>query len=183
MAEGGYAQHVPKQTVHSERSKPGDLSIQAFGAVIWGLFFSVAPIFEGLILGAIIWIPLLIWREKVRARMYGFSAGFFVRLAIIAAMVAGAICLPTKHEDRLIITGLPGNRVTLGELKQHTRLTCERDQESVGITLSSNEPNLREIIGAIESQTRLRCDVTRCGNSASFLAGASIIAVKIHEVP
>ncbi len=70
--------------------------MQGSGALAWGVFFSVAPVVEVLYLGAILWIPLLAWREHARAKKYGFWPGFLLRLAVFAGVITLALLLPVK---------------------------------------------------------------------------------------
>ena len=60
----------------------GGLAWQASGAVLWGVFFSIAPVVEVLYFGAIVWLPLFILRERHRSKRYGFLVGFVVRVAV-----------------------------------------------------------------------------------------------------
>lgn len=178
--EGAIAGLPLRDAPASKRTKIGDLVVQALGAVVWGIFFCVAPIFEVLVLGAVLWIPVLIWRERCRTRKFGFLPGFIVRLAIVAGMVTAAVLLPTKHEDKLV-EGFTTTKVTLEEIGKHTRVFIPADEAATTIVLPSTKPSLREVIGAIESQTELRCNVARCGNCVSLYAGAYIISISVRK--
>lgn len=73
---------------------------QCAGALAWGAFFAAAP-FEAVFGGCIVWLPPLIWRERIRASRYGFWPGAIVRFAVAALIVALAAAAP-KFEDRLV---------------------------------------------------------------------------------
>src|SRR5262249_43312506 len=150
------------QTFQPKRSKAGDLLWQALGAVIWGVFFSVTPIFDILLPAAILWLPLFIWLEIRCARKYGFLPGFLLRVAIIATVITVAIYLPTKPEDRKIVEGLSKTTVTLAELGTHAGIRMRTEHADVRVILPSARPTLRQVIRSIETQTPLRCEVGRC---------------------
>jgi hypothetical protein len=73
---------------------------QGVGAIPWGVFFAAAP-FEAVFGGCIVWLPLLIWRERLRALSYGFWPGAFLRLGIVLTIAVAAITAP-KHMDEFV---------------------------------------------------------------------------------
>jgi len=180
MAEEITAELPPINAPPAKRLKAGNLLWQALGAVLWGVFFSVTPIFDILVPGAVLWIPLFIWLEARRARKYGLLPGLFLRIAIIATMISAAIYLPTKPEDRKIVEGLSKTTVTLAELSRHAGIRVLPEHADVSVILPSTQPTLRQVIRAIETQTPLRCEVGRCGNGVTFLGGAYIMGIGIR---
>src|SRR5580692_1071802 len=74
---------------------------QVGGAIVWGLFIVLAPIIL-VILTALIWIPIFIWREKVRTRHYGFLPGAIYRYALIILIVVTSAFAPVKFENKKI---------------------------------------------------------------------------------
>ena len=180
MLEGTLAEPPLADPGPGKRSKTAGLLWGALGAVLWGVFFCVTPIYDLLVPGAVLWIPLGCWLEVRRARKDGFMPGFVLRLAIIVAMVTGAIYLPTKYEDRMIVHGLSASTVTLRELGRHAPISYAPKDADVTISLPSSQPTLRETMRAIETQTSLRCEAGRCGNGVTFLGGAYIMRVGIQ---
>jgi hypothetical protein len=76
----------------------GPLARQAAGAVLWAVFFAVAPI-DILLPGVLVWLPFLVWRERVRSRKYGFTVGALLRLSVVAGLLYAAYRAPVKHMD------------------------------------------------------------------------------------
>jgi hypothetical protein len=148
--------------------------------VLWGAFFSVTPIFDILVPGAVLWIPLFLWLEIRRARNCGLLPGLILRVAIIATMITVAIYLPTKPEDRRIVEGLSKATVTLAELGRQAGIRMPPEHADVSVILPSAKPTLRQVIRAIETQTPFRCEVGRCGNGVTFLGGAYIMGIGIR---
>src|SRR4051812_5473163 len=99
--------------MNQSRSKQAMLR-QTAGGLIWALFFILAPM-EVLILGALVWVPLLVWRERVRAVRYGFGLGLVARLGIVVAVFILAVHAPTKQEDGRV-GPLTHDKISLGEL-------------------------------------------------------------------
>lgn len=153
------------------QSPPQHLLRQAAGALGWGAFFVLVPI-SLIFIGALVWIPVLIWREIVRSRRYGFFAGALARLGVVFAIATVAALLPVKFDDGRV-RRLPGTEVTLGELVTARVLLPIRDEqlESVRLTLPSSAPTRREVISAIERQTGYRALLTSCDGTESVLFG------------
>jgi hypothetical protein len=87
--------------LRSWRSTLIRLAHQITGAMLWGAFIAVAP-FEILFFGGwIVWLPLLIWRERIRTRRYGFWPGAVARFAVATSIVVAAIAAP-KDDDRIV---------------------------------------------------------------------------------
>jgi len=148
-------------------------AIQGAGAVAWGIFFSVAPVPEALFLGAILWFPLLAWREYVRAKRYGFWPGFLLRLAIFATIITVALLLPVKQQDTLRVGPFPKADVSLSEVSEQF---SRRAEFPVGrgdslVRLPSLRPSFREVVAAVERDTGLHARVGYCGTGATLLGG------------
>jgi len=154
-------------------ARKSDLLIAAAGAILWGVFLSVIPIFEGLLLGFVIWLPVFCWREQVRSKKQGFWPGFAVRIGIIAAVIATATLLPLKHVDQVRVGPFPAAEVSLAQLAAPLRLQGPKYEErtQARITLASPNPTWREAIRAIEQQTGLRVRVGGCMTGVSLLTG------------
>jgi hypothetical protein len=185
MVEGVVPGAPPTEVLQKRHTTPSDLLWQALGAVCWGVFVSVV-FFDLLMIGAVLWVPCFVWREYRRSKKHGFLAGFALRLAVIAAVVTGAIYLPVKYEDRIVVGGLATNRVILRALEEplRERLIHYRYPEEQGgleVTLPSARPTIRQLVRSIEAQTALRCDIGRCGNGMSFLGGGYIMSFQIKK--
>jgi len=155
---------------------------QAAGAVAWGAFFILAPM-ELLFVGALVWIPLLVWRERRRARFYGFLPGAGLRLGIVVAIVMVAVHLPVKRED-VPLGELSQRTVTLGELAEAGMISPpDVKLEPVRVLLPSTTPTKREIMRAIAEQTGLRANVSRCATGASILSGPSVGSIHVSPRP
>ena len=155
-------------------ARKSDLLIAAAGAVLWGVFLSVIPIFEGLLLGSVVWLPVFCWRERVRSKKQGFWPGFAFRIGIIAAVIATATVLPLKHLDRLRVGPFPATEVSLAQLAAPLRLHGPKYEErtQTKITLASSNPTWRQAIRAIEEQTGLKVRVGGCMTGVSLLTGS-----------
>lgn len=165
------------------------LLLDGLGAIAWGCFFVIAPIFEVLVVGALAWIPILVWREKRRSLRHAFLPGFLLRVGVVAAAICAANVAPLKYEDRervgpLSAATLPLESLAL-ELRDH-RLVIQiasAGDQGRPITLPSREPNIRQLIQAVESQTLLRYEAGRCGNSMSVLWGGYPISMRLVASP
>lgn len=147
---------------------------QTAGAIPWATFFVLAPFSEFVFVGAILWLPLLISRERRRATAYGFLPGALCRAAVVAVVVAIAIVASTGPYDRRI-RGLRAHTVTLGDLANVgvVMLSPERQHlEPVTLTLPTATPSRREVVQAITEQTGLTARMLTCGSGASLLFGS-----------
>src|SRR5687768_17872572 len=63
-----------------------------------GVFFSVI-MFDFLFVGAIVWMPVLLWLEVRRSRKPAWLAGFLVRVGLCVAILLIADRAPMKYED------------------------------------------------------------------------------------
>lgn len=144
---------------------------QIAGGFLWGLFFILAP-FELLFFGAVIWLPVLAWRERRRIARYGFKPGAIWRVGTVAAMVALAAVAPVKHEDRRV-GPFAGASASLGELARGEVIyqTFDPDYDRVTVALPSSNPTRRQVIRAINAQTDFCAGIMRCGNGATILFG------------
>jgi len=154
---------------------------QTAGALAWAAFFILAP-FEVLLLGAVVWLPLFVWREKVRSKSYGFLSGALCRYTLIAVVVAGAAAAPTKSEDKKI-SPLSGTTVTLGQLAATGIIYPLRftTNEQVQISLPSVTPSRREVMNAISQHGQFKAGTFRCGNGATILFGSSVGRIRVVE--
>ncbi|MEI8291954.1 MAG: hypothetical protein WCH99_20990 [Verrucomicrobiota bacterium] len=145
---------------------------QIGGGLIWALFFILTPA-EVLVLGAVVWIPVLIWRERVRAAHYGFWLGMAARLAVVFAAIVIASQMPTKHEDGRV-GPLPRNNATLGELAAAGIIypLYDHQHDPVRVVLPSATPTRREVMQAITQQTGFKVSILHCGNGATVLFGS-----------
>jgi len=154
---------------------------QTSGALAWAIFFILSP-FEVLLLGAVAWIPLFIWREVVRAKHYGFLKGALCRYSLITVVVAFAAMVPTKSDDKRV-GPLQAMTVTLGQLVSAGIIYPLRypSNESVQISLPSITPSRREVMTAISQQTHFKAWTFRCGNGATILFGSSVGQIRVVE--
>jgi hypothetical protein len=157
------------------------LQRQSAGGLLWALFFVLAPM-EVLVFGALVWIPLLIWRERVRAARYGFWPGMVARLGIVAVAIAIAVIAPTKHEDGRV-GPLLRTDLTLGEMAAAGVINppFDRQHDSVRVSLPSVKPTRREVIQAITQQTGFRASIFHCGNGATILFGGGGGRIRVAD--
>lgn len=164
---------VPDPASRRKKSLLKPLSVQASGAILWGVFFSIMPIVEVLVMGAVLWSPLLVWREFARSKKHGFLPGFVFRAAVIAAIVTAAVLAPVKFEDQFIVKGLPGKTVRLEELSRGMPISVPDSHKDARIVLPSDRPTHRQAIAAIRQQTGLNYRTCRCGTGATVLWGTA----------
>ncbi len=181
MDEGSRSDAPTGQTPPRKPSTPKALLAQGAGALLWGAFFSVTPIYDLLLPGIILWLPVLIWRERRRSAKHGFLGGFVLRAAAAALVMTAAVLFPAKHEDLLRVQELPGPRVTLTFLSTQRPFSCQESLPETEIVLPSAQPTLREAIGAMEAQGKVDCQILRCGNGVTLLWGAYIMGVAVHH--
>jgi len=149
-------------------------SLQAMGALVWCLFFILSPM-EVLLLGSVVWIPLLIWREKLRSRRHGFLPGAILRGMLVLSVVVAAALAPVKYVDRRILQ-LPRGQLTLGQLttaleEQAVLLRFPNQHANRSVRLPGGSSKVRELIDLIEDQTGLRHRIKYCGNGSTVLWG------------
>ena len=154
---------------------------QTAGALFWGLFIILTPI-AIVLLGALVWIPIFVWRERVRARRYGFWPGALCRYSFIALLVVLAAIAPLKFEDKKV-GPLQSTDMTLSELVAAGVIYPLRYQEheKVRVSLPSPSPSRREVIAAITQQTAFKADVYHCGNVANILFGGGGGRIRVAE--
>jgi len=154
---------------------------QVGGAFGWGLFIILTPIIV-VILTALIWIPIFIWREKVRARHYGFLPGAVYRYALIALIVVTAAFAPVKFENKKI-GPLKNANLSLEELVEAKAIYSPRykENEEIRIALPSNLPSNRELMTAITQQTGFKADVYHCGDVANILFGGGGGRIRVND--
>lgn len=126
---------------------------------------------EVLVFGSIIWIPILVWRERVRSKEFGFLPGFVVRLAVVALVVCVALILPLKHEDTHRVGPLTKNMMSLSEISNEIHIANSYPPTAAATTieLPSTTPTIREVLRAMEKATGLSARAARCGNSATLV--------------
>ena len=159
------------------KTTPRSLAIQASGAVLWGIHFSVMP--EEI---SCLTVLVLVWREISRMKKHPFLPGFLVRGAVIVALVTAAVLFPNKSVDRPV-EGLSGATVTLQELSKASpsRMFVRPDDAlALQVTLPSVRPTVREAMAAVESQTSLKCTPGYCGTGVTPLWGAHIISIAVQ---
>jgi hypothetical protein len=156
---------------------------QAGDALVWALFIILAP-FEVLFLGAIVWIPLFVWREKLRASRHGFWPGAALRYSLIVGVVVLAVNAPLKSEDKKV-GPLPRTEVTLGELVEAGVIyeLFEPQHKTLGVRLSSLTPTRREVTKAIAEQTVFKTSIFHCSNGATLLFGSGVGRIRVNDRP
>ena len=149
-----------------------ELLRQIAGAILWALFLVLAPFYEVVLLGAVVWFPLLLWRERGRAKRYGFMPGAVWRFGTIGVITVLAVLAPTKVDDRRV-GPLPRATVTLAELET-AQIVFTGGDLTIGalpVSFSSSTPTRREVAEAIRAQTGLRLFAVRCGVGMNLLFG------------
>jgi hypothetical protein len=152
------------------------LAKQSAGAVAWGLFLAAAP-FELVVGGCIVWVPLLVWRERVRSREYGFLPGGIARLAITAFIIIAAANAP-KHLDR-VVGPLRFESISLSELCQQLRREHEIPVaavddgafEKIFLFATTARMSRREVVAELAKTTNREQHFAGCANGSSFLSG------------
>ena len=154
---------------------------QAGGGLLWALLLILAPL-DLLMLGALVWIPLFVWREIVRTKRYGFFHGALVRYPLIVGAVVLAAMAPTKTEDRKVGPFQRIN-VTLGQLAASNVIYPLRyaQNEAIEINLSSVVPTRREVMKAIAEQPGFEAHVFHCGVGATVLFGSGVGRIRVTE--
>lgn len=154
---------------------------QGVGGLIWALFIVLSPM-EVLVIGAVVWVPLLIWRERVRAARHGFWPGLVTRLGVVLAVVVVALLAPTKHEDGRV-GPLPRSEVNLGELAAAGVIYphSDRQHDSVRVSLPSVTPTRQEVMTCISEQTGFKPSIFHCGNGATILFGSGGGRIRIQD--
>ncbi len=167
-----------------ERPSDWNLIKQLLGGMLWGVFFIIAPVIEIVILGAILWMPLFIWRERRRSARYGLYPGGVFRIGVIVLAIAIATVAPTKHEDRRV-GPFPQTTLTLAQLVSTEVIypLSDPQYELSQVTLPSLLPTRREVMRAISEQTGLRASILHCGNGATILFGSGGGRIRVNEIP
>ena len=126
------------------------------------------------IVGAIVWIPVFILGERIRAKRYGFLPGALYAYPLIAAIVSFGVWLPIKREDRKV-GPFPSTTVTLGDLAKAKVIYPLRYDvnDNVPVALPSRTPSNREVMLAISKQTGFDARFYHCGNGPNFLFGTA----------
>ncbi len=145
--------------------------------VAWGVFFSVT-IFEFLFLGAVLWVPLLLWLEFRRSRKPVWLAGLLVRGGLCVAIIMAADRVSMKYEDINRVGPLSATTLSLedlaSELRPYRVHIDSRDAPlpSAVIKMPSKSPTIRELIQAVEGASPFRYVPRKCGNGKSILWGS-----------
>jgi hypothetical protein len=149
---------------------------QCGGAVLWGIFFSVAPLV--LVVGSsIVWLPILIWRETVRSRQHAFWPGLLARFAIVTVIVAGAIRTP-KYDDELV-GPIAFKDISLRNLCQKLNeeygvrvRTFEDSADALTLSFSTTKPmSRRAVVEVLAKQVDYTSSFAGCGTDATLLTG------------
>jgi hypothetical protein len=129
-----------------------------------------------------VWIPLLIWCERVRAARYGFFPGVICRFGVAAAVILTAVHLPTKHEDGRV-GPLSQTTISLGELVSAGVIYPLFDQrhDLLHVVLPSVRPTRREVMQGVREQTGFRASIFHCGNGATVLFGSGGGRIKVAD--
>jgi hypothetical protein len=156
---------------------------QAGVGLIWGLFLVLAPM-EILLGGALIWIPLFIWRERLRAARPGFWLGTALRYPIIAAIAVLAAIAPLKAEDQRV-GPLPGVNVTLAQLAKARVIydLFSAEHGDLRVQLPSASPTRREVMAVIKEQTGFESRIFHCGNGSTILFGGGVGRISVRDWP
>ena len=165
-----------------DRPKNNPLLRHVVGSLLGAVFFVIAP-FEVLSLGAVVWIPLLIWRERLRAARYGWNPGLAARTGVVALVFTTALLLPTKLEDGRV-GPFPRNELSLGQLAVAGVIypLATRSDGDIRVTLPSSSPTRREVMKAIAEQTAFSASIFHCGNGSTVLFGSAQGRIKVREV-
>jgi hypothetical protein len=149
--------------------KPNGLAI--IGGLAWGAFFVLTPM-ELLLLGVLVWIPLLLWTEHRWANRHGFLPGAILRFGATVAVILCAIFAPTKYEDQRI-GPLFQPTVSLGELERLGVIyeLSSPNLRAQTVSFASLSPTRREVMKEISRKTDVRAFALRCGNGATLLFG------------
>jgi len=177
--EGQVPMNPPMDRPGEWRPGPGiRLLLDGLGAVAWGVFFIASPIAEVLFMGAVVWVPLLIWREWRRSRRPRFWPGLFLRVGIVTGLIMLAKVAPTKCEDQMRVGPLSAATLPLGRLAEEVdkdRVSIkvgEGKVREIMIRLPSTTPSVRQLIDAVEATARFKYVPRKCGNSMTVLWGA-----------
>ncbi len=154
---------------------------QVGGAFVWVLFIILAPI-SVVFLTAPIWVPIFIYREKIRTRHYGFLPGAAYRYGLIVLIVILAALAPVKFEDKKV-GPLKSAHPSLGELVEAKIIYAPRykEHEEMRITIPSLLPRNRDVITAITQQTGFKADVYHCGDVANILFGGGGGRIRVSD--
>ena len=149
---------------------------QCAGAVGWGIFIAVAP-FELVFGGWMVWLPLLIWRERVRTCRHGFWTGAIARFAIAFTIITIAGILP-EHMDRIV------GPLSYASLPLHD--LCRELHRGYGIPVGATDESAmeerisfsiagaisrREVVAQLAKATNREIRFAGCLNGSSVLCG------------
>jgi hypothetical protein len=154
---------------------------QSLGAILWGLFFILAPL-DILLVGALLWFPALIWLERLRTRRYGFWPGALCRFAVVLTIIVIGARAPSKREDSHL-GPFPTTHITLAELERSHIIALEPNlnRDAQAIKLPTTNPTCREVMQAITQQTGLRTSIFHCGNGSTILFGGAVGPIRVSE--
>lgn len=164
---------------------PQSLTVQALGAVPWGLFFPVMPILEVLVFLSPAWGTLLILRERSRTRRNGFLRGALVRLAVVVSIVVAAAWAPVKCLDEEV--GPLPSTATLQNLARQYELFHALVHVESGLNPTLTFPRTRmtrrEMLQSIKEQTGLKWKIFVCGNGVTILWGMHPVSLILEPGP
>ena len=158
-----------------ESSSYSALVRQGLGAVQWGMFFTIAPVYQMLVVFPFVWIGILTWREVVRTRKYGFRPGFAVRSGIVVIMLVTGIVMSDIYYGRTI-EPLPKEEYNFEELRTALEfrgigISYPKEKAKSIIYVPEKAVSMRSFISKIEEQTVTRHHFGYTGNSLSVLWG------------
>ena len=160
-----------------------NLARQIAGAIAWGAFFIFVRV-DWLFVGAVLWVPILVWRERRRRLRYGFLPGAIWRCATVVLIVTAGVMAPLKHEDRRV-GPLSSASVTLAELAAAEIIYPLGDSqaEATRISLPSLSPTRQEVIDAIGRQTSCRARVFHCVYGSTIAFGGGVGPIHVSPPP
>lgn len=149
--------------------------------MLWGAFFILSPA-EILIFGIVVWLPLLVWRERERASVYGWNPGFKLRALVVMCMIGLAV-IATPNKLDLPKGPFQKTEWTLAELATAGLIygPMDRAHDSIRVQLPSKNPTPRQIMDAITQQTGFPTRVRRCLSGSTIVFGESMSAVYVND--
>jgi hypothetical protein len=137
------------------KRKTSGLLRAGVGGLLWGIFFCVVPLFEIVLLGAIVWLPLFVLCEWRRANRYLFWPGLALRLLVITGGALLASRAPLKWEDRREVGPFPTNHMTIAELAsalggEQLYVRFPEDRLAYSVTVPEERLSFRRLAGLVQ---------------------------------
>jgi hypothetical protein len=170
-------------------SPPSDLFTPSFftyagwllESAAFGLFLA-ASAFELVLLSSLLWLPLVIWRERHRAAYFGLMPGAAFRFGIVLIVLGAAILAPVKYDD-YPIPPVKYVNVPLAEVCDDLRdqrfsvraHADDYDQVYTPITFVTTRPlSPKQFAEALSNASGWQIRRFRtCGNGSSILFGSN----------